>query len=169
MNSNKKETDVVSQFSSCQLSDWGETVSSFFLINHAGNKKDLTLKTMLRKAQQKQQCLRAWLDLPDKCSVQSWQLCHLPSSVSSLKVPTGAYLQSWCWGVGGVKGEQQGEPVKEKISFLLNSSPSLVGLHSHLPLCEMHPTHSACPQHCDWKQLKRDASRLEREKVTDRE
>lgn len=56
----------------------------------------------------------------------------------------------------------------ERANFLsLNTSPSLVGLHSHLLLCEMSPTHSAAPQHCDLKPLKWDASR-ERGKVTDR-
>lgn len=56
----------------------------------------------------------------------------------------------------------------ERENFLsLNTGPSLVGLHSHLLLCEMPPTHSAAPQHCDLKPLKWDASR-EREKVSDR-
>lgn len=56
----------------------------------------------------------------------------------------------------------------ERENFLsLNTSLSLVGLHSHLLLCEMPPTHSAAPQHCDLKPLKWDASR-ERGKVTDR-
>ena len=62
---------------------------------------------------------------------------------------------------GRGRGRQRERERENFLSF--NTAPSLVGLHSHPLLCEMPPTHSAAPQHCDLKPLKWDASR-ERER-----